>query len=379
MPLSIFVIPARKADCGWTTIAFMTRRKPTNESLAFGKQLASVDTYYVGKDTFVGELPALRLLTQEYADKEDAGAALDELRGQFPSARICDWQDLFDIDNPKEVIDDAEKIAAARKEQRHAAAKKAVVETLARMIDGKEVPPVLTTFLIKCWAPLMAHYHLEQGEQSSPWSDAVHTLSELIEAAQPKLTWLELEQIFGEIDLYFDNLKQSLRSAPTFRGHHDEELDSLWNWYRERAVLKSSECSVDEAGDSSPVDQHSADYQDDAVADSSASHEQPEPAETQSSQVHMPREVVVGNWFELYMGEGKPKRHLKLIRIDHETPCLMFSDSKGRETLEVDLRRFLEDLSEGKTAMIQQGNQFDQALSQVIGSIRNQNDKRLSA
>ncbi len=93
----------------------------------------------------------------------------------------------------------------------------------------------------------------------------------------------------------------------------------------------------------------------------------------------MPREVVVGNWFELYMGEGKPKRHLKLIRVDQETPCLMFSDSKGRETLEVDLRRFLEDLSEGKTAMIQQGNQFDQALSQVIGSIRNQNDKRMSA
>lgn len=360
----------------------MTTRKPTNESIAFGKQIATVDTFYVGKDTLIGELPALRLLTREYADKNDAGAALDELRGQFPSARICDWQDLFDIDNPKEVIDDARKVATARKEKRHAAAKKTVVETLSRMIDGKHVPPVLTTFIIKCWAPLMAHIHLEEGETSSSWSDAVHTLSDLIAAAQPKHTWLELEQIFGEVDLYFDNLKQRLKSAPTFKDPQDEELDRLWNWYRERAVLKSTECNRDESGDTSPTvttDPRSADHQDDPTVDASTPEDQADPTETKPSEVHIPREVVVGNWFELYMGESKPKRHLKLIKIDHETPCLMFSDSKGREAVEVDLPRFLEDLSEGKTAMIQQGNHFDQALSRVIGSIRNQNDKRMTA
>ena len=360
----------------------MTTRKTTNESNAFGKQIATVDTYYVGKDTFVGELPALRLLTGEYADKDDAGAALDELRGQFPNARICDWQDLFDIDNPKEVIDDAKKVAAERKQQSHAAAKKAVVETLSRIIEGKQVPPVLTTFIIKCWAPLLAHYHLEQGEKSSSWSEAVHTLSDLIAASQPEHTWLELEQIFGEVDLYFDNLKQNLKNSPTFKDEHEEELDRLWSWYRERAVIKSSECNSDESEDSSPAttaDLGNADHHDDTTVGAPIPEEHTDSTETKPNTVQIPQEVVVGNWFELYMGEGKPKRHLKLIKIDQDSSCLLFSDSKGREAVEVELPRFLQDLSEGNTTMIQQGNQFDQALSQVIGSIRNQNSKRMTA
>ena len=173
----------------------------------FGKQITFTNSYYVGKDTLIGEFPALRLYTDEYTNENDAKAALNDLRDRFPNARIYEWQDLYDIDKPLEIINSVTEAQAVINNKRRREAKHASVAGVAAVPESADNKP------------------------DTPGVESITAEST------------------GMVDV-----------------------------------------------------EHSQDRQ-------------PKHTVQGDTELELPKEVVVGAWFEIYMGEGKPKRYLKLVEI----------------------------------------------------------------
>ena len=70
----------------------------------------------------------------------------------------------------------------------------------------------------------------------------------------------------------------------------------------------------------------------------------------------------------------KLKRRLKFSSADEETNVLYFSDRSGDYRFEISLEKFLDDLSTGRSNLINESNRFDLALSSVISNIRSSQD-----
>jgi len=89
---------------------------------------------------------------------------------------------------------------------------------------------------------------------------------------------------------------------------------------------------------------------------------------------HLPESIVPGAWLEIYQGKDRAKRRLKFSKKIVETNYLVFSDRSGDYSFEIDLQTFLDDLSTGRSNLINESNRFDLALSSVISNIRSSQD-----
>jgi len=89
---------------------------------------------------------------------------------------------------------------------------------------------------------------------------------------------------------------------------------------------------------------------------------------------HLPESIAPGAWLEIYQGKDRAKRRLKFSKKIVETNYLVFSDRSGDYSFEIDLQTFLDDLSTGRSNLINESNRFDLALSSVISNIRSSQD-----
>jgi hypothetical protein len=82
----------------------------------------------------------------------------------------------------------------------------------------------------------------------------------------------------------------------------------------------------------------------------------------------LPPGIHPGTWFEIFRGEQRARRRLKLSAILADTGEVLFTTRTGEEALTLPLPRFLEDLREGRSRPIEDTNRFEEALQAVIRS-----------
>lgn len=250
----------------------------------------------------------------------------------------------------------------ARIEARRLAAKRKVVGTLNRYMQNVQLPEDVMAFILKCWAPYMAQTYLRQGIQSQAWHDAVGILRQIVKGARVAGNTLGARQFGIPVDVYFQRLQTTLAQAGCYKEAQVAIMRGTRDWFAQRYA---AEASAPDAETKLAADSPSADP---------TAEEEPEVGQTQTRLKlllsRMPAEVKPGAWFEIYRGEGKAKRRLKLLVVLEDIGRLLFADRTGRGVLEVELEGFIEDLNAGRTILINDDNRFDQALSQVINSIR---------
>ena len=83
----------------------------------------------------------------------------------------------------------------------------------------------------------------------------------------------------------------------------------------------------------------------------------------------LPSMVHPGVWFEIYNGEDKAVRRLKLSVILTGIAKLVFVDRKGIKVIEKDAADFATELTSEKSRFIADHSTFEHALGQVIHSI----------
>lgn len=83
----------------------------------------------------------------------------------------------------------------------------------------------------------------------------------------------------------------------------------------------------------------------------------------------LPENVKPGVWFEVFNGEDKAIRRLKMSTILTEAAKIIFVDRKGVKVLEKDAGDFLEELSHDQSRVLADHSTFDHALGKVIGAM----------
>ncbi|MCK5334921.1 MAG: DUF1631 family protein, partial [Gammaproteobacteria bacterium] len=84
---------------------------------------------------------------------------------------------------------------------------------------------------------------------------------------------------------------------------------------------------------------------------------------------HLPKEIKPGLWFELFDGNDKPVRRLKLSVIIMEEAQLIFVNRQGVKIMEKNAIDFAEELEKEISKIIADHSIFDQALSNVITAL----------
>ncbi len=266
----------------------------------------------------------------------------------------------------------------ALRKSRRSAAKRTVVQTLQRHMNEKDLPEPAMDFILRCWAPYMGMIYLKEGK-TERWRQSIHALLQIIEAAQPQRTRYELEQLIGSSDQFFNQIDGQLTQSPINKASQEGILSNIRDWFKELMDRQTDEPT--DSGDTRPVDDdaHMANPQ--VTLDALITEVENEVDETETVLKTflnaIPAEVKPGAWFEIYRGEDRAKRRLKLSAILEDTGQLLFADRTGHGALEVGLEGFLEDLREGRTQLIDDSNRFDHALTAVICNIRENQEKHL--
>ena len=76
-----------------------------------------------------------------------------------------------------------------------------------------------------------------------------------------------------------------------------------------------------------------------------------------------------GVWYEIYNGEGKAVRRLKLSVILTDAAQLIFVDRKGVKVIEKDAEEFAKELEENRSRILADHSTFDHALGNVISAL----------
>lgn len=76
-----------------------------------------------------------------------------------------------------------------------------------------------------------------------------------------------------------------------------------------------------------------------------------------------------GVWYEIYNGEDRAVRRLKLSVILTDAAQLIFVDRKGMKVLEKDAAVFAKELEEDRSRILADHSTFDHALGQVMNAM----------
>ena len=76
-----------------------------------------------------------------------------------------------------------------------------------------------------------------------------------------------------------------------------------------------------------------------------------------------------GVWYEIYNGEDKAIRRLKLSVILTDAAQLIFVDRKGVKVIEKDAEVFARELEEGRSRLLADHSTFNHALGQVMNAL----------
>ena len=83
----------------------------------------------------------------------------------------------------------------------------------------------------------------------------------------------------------------------------------------------------------------------------------------------MPEIIKPNTWFEVFSDYSHPVRRLKLSIILNEQAKLIFVDCMGNKVLEKNLKKFVTELKNDQSRIINDHSIFEYALSMVIISI----------
>ena len=221
----------------------------------------------------------------------------------------------------------------------------------------------------------MYQRYLNHGKDSEEWIDSVTLLKQLIDSIQPPRNLNQLQDLVKNQDNITEQIQQRLIDS-----RQDKEQINL-------AILNLQSTYIDLINKADISDENSTylnntlqTTEDDVLSDHASI---PTGEDSQAEAVTvvkdkreklqlLPSAVRPGMWFEIYDGDDKPVRRLKLSVIIMEDALLIFVNRQGVKILDKDAEEFAEELDSGTSKIIADHSVFDRALSNVITTLSNQ-------
>ncbi|MDH5425870.1 MAG: DUF1631 domain-containing protein [Gammaproteobacteria bacterium] len=261
--------------------------------------------------------------------------------------------------------------------QQHA--RKIVLQELQLYAQGKIISKQMQPLVLKLWPTRMYQHYINHGKSSDQWNEAINTLRLIINTLQPPCCHKELQFLIDNQDSLIQTIQDELYDSK-------QDMDTI-----NLAILNLSESYLDlinsadiaEPEDNS-FDKFSLDTFSGTISDIqnmlpglAAANSHLATDESTATAIndkreqlqHLPKEIKPGLWFELYDGDNKPVRRLKLSVIIMEEAQLIFVNRQGVKIMEKSALDFAAELEQQISKIIADHSVFDAALSSVITAL----------
>jgi len=241
-------------------------------------------------------------------------------------------------------------------------ARQVVLNELQRATHKKIIQKELKPLILKQWSALMFQRFIQYGKDSSQWNEIVTLLKHMVYSVQPIVTSEQWVLLNNDSDGLITDIESQLKTTKLSPGGIDASVTALREIHSK--LIETSEF-FQESPDYSLAERSLDEIL--LEAETPMPEDDGEPAHEQIAR--LPRDVKQGVWFEIFNGDGKALRRVKLSVILFDEAKLVFVDRHGDKVIEKCANEFVEELNSGKSRIIADHSIFNHALGQVINSI----------
>lgn len=265
-------------------------------------------------------------------------------------------------------------------------AREVIVDEVKHITTQKRIPQNVMPLITKNWPSLMINRYVKHGKESWQWLESVMLMKLLIKCLQPIQNSAQWQTVWNNHLALLDAVKDELDTTQQDKKQIEKQLGNLKDTFLEildtygfklvEDVRVSSATMFDDADPDKDAEiaaqqLHAANddviYEDDATLRST--HIASIAEEARKKLNKLPSDVHPGVWFEIFNGEDKAIRRLKLSVVLTEVAKLVFVDRKGIKVIEKDAADFATELDNKKSRFIADHSTFDHALGRVIHSL----------
>ncbi|MGB5604384.1 MAG: DUF1631 family protein [Gammaproteobacteria bacterium] len=278
------------------------------------------------------------------------------------------------INTEKEIAAENERTEQREIIRQHA--RDVVLTEMRFLTSNKKLPKNVQPLVLKHYPTMMCKRYIQHGKESSEWLVSIMLLKLLMKCLQPinsKAQWqllknnhaplveavndelYETQQDKEEIDAQISALKRTFVKMLDDYGFELAEETTSPSQATSAAPYVEEE-NIIAANEEFEIDEHDKEI--------AKIEEQAKIARDKISR--LPSTLHPGAWFEIFNGEDKPVRRLKLSVVLTEVAKLIFVDCHGVKVIEKDAGVFADELENKCSKFIADHSTFEHALGTVI-------------
>jgi len=245
-------------------------------------------------------------------------------------------------------------------------ARNIVITQLKMNTCEKKIPGNIRPLVLKHWSTLMLNRYIRHGRDSTQWVQSVLLLKLLLKCMQPI-------QYPSQYELVKNNHNALLEAVNDELYDTQQDKNDISSQVQE---LKSHFINMIEGYGLTITDEDNKEIEKEELVSVSEENTEEE-LDLIKQQTELAKQKIAkltsstkpGVWYELYNGEGKAIRRLKLSVILTDAAQLIFVDRKGVKVIEKDAEEFAKELEENRSRVLADHSTFNHALGNVISAL----------
>ena len=268
------------------------------------------------------------------------------------------------IQREEGLTDETERAQQKKILQEHA--KQVVISQLKSVLHKKVIPNSARPLVLKNWATLMLNRYIRHGKNSTEWMQSILLLKLLLKCLQPVHYKSQYNMIKNNHFALIEAVNNELNETKQDKKDVNDHVISLSSYF-----IRRFDSTGFKEGYHGEINLTEGELTSSSTSDTDEEllniHKQGIIAKQKIAQ--LPNSTRPGVWYEVYTGEDKALRRLKLSVILTDAAQLIFVDRRGRKIIEKDAAEFAEELNDKRSKILADHSTFDNALGKVITAL----------
>ncbi|MGD2160043.1 MAG: DUF1631 family protein [Gammaproteobacteria bacterium] len=257
-------------------------------------------------------------------------------------------------------------------------ARDVVLTEMRHLTTNRKLPKTVQPLILKQWPTLMCNRYINCGRESNEWLMSVMLLKLIMRCLQPIKNESQWEMLNNNHEPLVEAVNDELYETQQDKAEIDAQVSALkqtflkmLDEYGYKLVAEPAPATPDATDNAVPyveeenvVAANEAFDDDEHDAEVANIEEQARIAREKISR--LPGDLHPGIWFEIFNGDDKPVRRLKLSVVLTEVARLIFVDCHGVKVIEKDAGDFANELENEQSKFIADHSTFEHALGTVI-------------
>jgi len=287
---------------------------------------------------------------------------------------VNELQKLITIE--EEVAAENEKIEQLEIIKDHA--RDVVLTEMRHVTTNKKVPKNVQPLVLKHWPTMMCNRYVNHGKESSEWLLSLMLLKLLMKCLQPINNKSQWQQLNANHEPLIEAVNDELYETQQDREEIDAQISALKQTFMKmlddygyKLVEEPKAEAPEQTSTAAPyVEEENIDAANEELAENEHDEEVArieEQARIAREKISkLPSDLHPGAWFQIFNGDDKPVRRLKLSIVLTEVAKLIFVDCHGVKVIEKDAGDFARELENQQSKFIADHSTFEHALGTVI-------------